>query len=526
MSVARLFLPATRYPLPTLLPLLAALLIPSAEVRGQATPGSAEGPAGSTPLETRKFADLTVRYRFSERYTTDDNNTGPGVVGSYRVAIRDVIRESVESAQGAPKRTDSTRQAIYAERPAEMGIGVGNVASSVRVIEKYQAKPEETSKTMGARPLEGVTVLLRPKLGELPLILSLTEGRTLSEYEYDVLSRQVYVPHLPGLLPTQVVRLGDTWRIPRKAAQALLGDPTLQGESLVGKLAEVRKEVDGPRMVASIAITGKVAGPTGETTVNAEALFTFQGSLPPKDASKKKKTFPPNPSEDLMEGRGAITELRLARVTSGPLPGPGRLRFQSNREVTLHRQLGVAAGGVAPPLVEKPPEPSEANAWLTHLDPSGRYSLRHPQEMLPPDPAQPVKPNTTLLSRTRREGRDMLQVEFFDKTLAVEDLKKELAEKYAMMKMEVLKGEEAWLPEAEWPKMRVHRIDAALKVADPKAAGLGSSTRIHFDGYLIQFGQSASILAIASTSRDSVAPFRQEVEQILKTIKLDPPKPI
>ena len=73
--------------------------------------------------------------------------------------------------------------------------------------------------------------------------------------------------------------------------------------------------------------------------------------------------------------------------------------------------------------------------------------------------------------------------------------------------------------------MRVHRIDAALKVRDPKATGSIASTRIHFDGYLIQFTQSASILAIASTSRESAAPFREEVEQILKSIQLvDPPQ--
>jgi hypothetical protein len=517
MRVPRLFLPATRY----LIPALLALLLQPLTALGQETPKVSEG---STPSKMQKFADLTIRYRFSERYTTEDDKTGPGVVGKHRVAIRELVRDSVESAQGAPKRTESSRQAIYAERPADMAQGVGNVASSIRVIERYQVKPDEGSKTMGPRPLEGASVLIRPRLGELPMILSLTEGRTLTEYEYDALSRQVFVPHLPALLPTYAVLLGDTWRITRKAAQALLGDPSLQGDTLVGKLGEVRKEADGPKMVASIAITGKVVGSSGETTVNAEVLFTFQGTLPPKDPSKK-PSFPPSPLEGTMDARGAITELRLARISSGPLPGPGRLRFLSNRELTLHRQLGALDGSVTLPSIDKSPEPTEANSWLAHVDTSGRYSLRHPQELLPPDRSQAAaEPNTTLLSRTRRDGRDMLQVEFVGKTLAPEELKKKLAEKYAPWKMEVLKGEEVWLPEADWPKMRVHRIDAALKLRDPKAAVPGGPTRIHFDGYLIQFGQSASILAIASTSRESAGPFREEVEKILKTIQLDPVK--
>ena len=51
------------------------------------------------------------------------------------------------------------------------------------------------------------------------------------------------------------------------------------------------------------------------------------------------------------------------------------------------------------------------------------------------------------------------------------------------------------------------------------------TTRVHFDAYLIQFAQNSSILAIATTSKDVVAPYREEVEKILKTIQLDPARP-
>ena len=72
-------------------------------------------------------------------------------------------------------------------------------------------------------------------------------------------------------------------------------------------------------------------------------------------------------------------------------------------------------------------------------------------------------------------------------------------------------------------KMKVHRIEAALKVADPRPARPPGSTRIHFDGYLIQFAQAASVLAIATTSPRGGRPrFASEVEQILRTIQLDP----
>ena len=492
--------------------------------RGQQV-GSGGGPAGaSTPAKTQKLANLTGRYRFSERYTSDDEHTGPGLVGSCRVAVLEVVKDSFDTTQGAPKRLESSRQAIFTERPAVMG-DQGVVTSTTRTFEAYRARPEDSSKMMGPRPLDGLSVLVRPRSGELPLIVNLGEGRPLTEYEYEVISRQVVVPQLVSLLPPQGVRIGDTWRVPRRAAQALLGDPWIQGDSLVGKLSEVRKEVDGPRSVASIAISGRVVGPMGDTTINAEVVFTFLADSSLK-AFSTKPTFPPRPTEDLIEAKGAITELRLARVTTGPLPGPGRLRFQSNRELTVHRQLGLGAGGPAPPLVEKTPELTEANSWLTHVDSTGRYSLRHPQDLLSPDRTQPApETNTILLIRTRREGRDMLQVEFVGKTLSPEDLRKELKEKYQALKMEVIPGEEGWLPEADWPRMRVHRIEAAVKVADAKAAATVGSTRIHFDGYLLLFGQSASVMAVATTSKDSVASFRGEVDQILKSVQINPGKP-
>ena len=516
--------PARRRASPLASSIAALALLRAGPAPGQQPRSPGEGPAAasaSTPSKTQKVADLTPRYRFAERYTVDDKRVGPGVIGPSRVAVLETARDSVESAQGAPRRTESTRQAIYAERPAETG-SVGVVVSTARVYEKYLAKPEDASPGAAGRPLEGATLLVRPRLGDPPQVLCLTPGRSLTESEYQAIGRQVYVPHLAMILPAQAVRLGDTWRVPRKGAQALLGDPSIQGDTLVGKLAEVRKEVDGPRMVASIAITGKVAAPGEETTVNAEVLFTFQASTIPREPARKSGMLP-LPTGDQVDSPGAVTEVRLASITTGAVTGPGRLRFQSNRELTLHRQLGASAGAAPVPPVAEVPEPDEANSWLSRADPSGHSTFRHPQDFVPPSRAQPpAEAGTTLLYRAGRDGRDMFQLKYSDKVLAPEDLRKEMAERYQALKMEVLNGEELWLPEADWPGMKVHRIDAAVKMVDPKAVRSIGSTRVHFDGYLIQFPRAASILVIASTSKEAVAPFRTEVERVLRSIKIDP----
>jgi hypothetical protein len=171
------------------------------------------------------------------------------------------------------------------------------------------------------------------------------------------------------------------------------------------------------------------------------------------------------------------------------------------------------------------PEPNQANSWLTYLEPTGKFSFQHPQDLLYRDrgPIAPLPPNVASMDRFRREGIDRLEIEYAPKTLSPDDLKQKLAARWAAMKLDVIPGTEEWLPEADWPKMKVYRIEAAVKAAEPKSSASPGSTRIHFDGYLIQFGQPGGIVAVATTSRDAVAAYRREVEQILRSIQLAPP---
>jgi len=510
--------------------LAAALLGPPAPAHAQAPDPAASGDsaAGSTPAKTTKVVDLANRYRFTERYARDDERETPaGAIGPYRMGLVEVTRETVDSPQGAPRKSETTRQTIFVERPAEQ-VGLGVVSGSVRSFERFRLRPEDPSRTMGARPLEGLTVYYRPKVGDLPLVLSLTEGRKLTEYEFDAITRQVFAPHMASILPPQPVRVGDSWRIPRRAAQAILGDVGIQGDTLIGKFAGLAKEVDGPRLVASVAISGRVTAASGETAVNAEALFTFTPEGRPRPDAPG--AGPGRPADEVVEARGAITELRLARATGGPLPGPGRLRYQSSRELTVHRQLGLVANAPALPLPKLPASASAADddARLTLIEPSGRFSFEHPQDLLPPDRAQlaPAVAGKVALLRVRREGMDLLQVELVPKPLGIEALKARLAAEYGKAaKMEIIQGAEEWLPEADWPRMKVYRIDAAAKVPDRAQGAPSAQPRTHFDAYLLLPGQAVSVIAIATTTRDAVAPFRREVEQILKSLQIDPARP-
>ncbi len=481
---------------------------------------AADLPVPSTPAKTTKLVDLANRYRFTERYPREDGRELPGSLGPYRVGLFEVVKDVIDQPQGAPRRSELTRQAIFIERATEQA-GIGGVIGSVRFYERYATRPADPSKLMGATPLDGLSIATRFRSADWPLVGSLND-RKPTDYEFEVVARQMIVPQLNLILPGQAIRLGDSWRVPRRAAQALLGEPGAKGDTLVGKFDELRKEVDGPRLVALVRVTGRITTPTGESAVNAEVQFTFQADTPAKTPLDN---VTGRTTEGLLEARGAITEVRMGRTTTGPLPGPGRLKYQTTREVTMRRQLDLGPLGASLPRFPSAPKVNDPNHWLTWLDPSGRFRLNHPQDLLPPErPAlAPGEPGSAALVRTLRGGTDLIQVDFVGKALGPDDLKAKLAAKYG--KIKVIQGEEAWLPELDWPNRKVYRVEAAVEAPNPTDGPSSRSTRLHFDGYLIQTTQASSLLVIATTDREPVAPFRREVEQILKTIEVDPAIP-
>ena len=482
-------------------------------------------PVASTPAKTTKTVDLTNRYRFVERYPREDGRELAGSQGPYRVGLIEVIKEVVDQPQGAPRRSESTRQSVFVERVSEQS-ALGGVVGSVRFCERYQTKPEDPNRTMGPKPLDGLSLGLRFRSSDWPLVASLNE-RKPTDYEFEVVTRQMVVSQLQAILPGQAIRIGDSWRVARRGAQALLGEPGAKGDTLVGKFTELRKEVDGPSLVAVIGVSGRITTPLGESAVNAEILFTFQPEPVAKSRLESSPAFNPNgrTNEGLIEARGAITEVRMARTTSGPLPPPGRLRFQSSREVTMQRQLNLEN---LPSELPKLPPSSKfdgPDSTLMWLDPSKRFRLEHPQDLLPLERTNltPLESGSTALVRTRREGTYMIQVDFVAKGLGPDDLKAKLDAKYSLMKLEVIKGEEGWLPESDWPNQKVYRIEAAVQSPNGGDGPSSRATRIHFDGYLVQTSQVASFLVVATTSAEPIAPFRREVEQIIKSIQVDPP---
>src|SRR4051794_15473105 len=61
-------------------------------------------------------ADLSTRYRFSERYTARDEKVEFGAIGQYQVAFKQTVTSIAETPRGTPTRKEATQQAIYTER--------------------------------------------------------------------------------------------------------------------------------------------------------------------------------------------------------------------------------------------------------------------------------------------------------------------------------------------------------------------------------------------------------------------------
>ena len=112
------------------------------------------------------------------------------------------------------------------------------------------------------------------------------------------------------------------------------------------------------------------------------------------------------------------------------------------------------------------------------------------------------------------------------KALAPEALKERLVAEYGKAaRMEIIKGAEEWLPESGLVRSSGFTGSTPPPRFLTGPPGVASNApRTHFDAYLLQSGQTGSLIVIATTTRDAVAAYRREVEQILKTVEIPNPK--
>ena len=129
---------------------------------------------------------------------------------------------------------------------------------------------------------EGLTILYKLQPRERPLIVNLTDDRPLREFEYSRLTTQAFLPRLKALLPQTPRLVADTWPIPAKAVEGLVGElPGPEDYDMTGTLVEVRKAGAGPALTAVIGISGQMNLPSyGASSLNAQIHFVFSPVAP------------------------------------------------------------------------------------------------------------------------------------------------------------------------------------------------------------------------------------------------------
>jgi len=488
-----------------------------------AGPASAATEASNAPQAS--VTDLSKRFRFVERYSDSDTKDQPEVIGQYRVITRDTVRSSTETERGAPKRQETTQETAYRERAVKV-IGGDEVEAGVRAYDQFRLNPRPKSRASRLDPLKDLTVWIEMREGDDPLILSQVEGRNLHEDEYAIIRREIFVPQLTAVLPSVPSRVGDRWSVSKEGANVLAGTSALP---LMGSLQQIRRAEDGEHWEAVIAVTGRspIRPQAPSLALNARLIFRFTPPAQPAEEAEDKEK---EPEQNIVDVVGSVVELRMATAASSPLPPQGRLHETITRELIVERILNDSGEPINAPA--ETPETTPENSWLVYEDPEAKFHFSYPQDFRPG--RQPDELSVVLV-RHQVGGPDALEIQRIIPTgdAQVDNLNRDpffhlktLKEQWDQARYRVIPGPQAWLPDADWApsKRRVFRAEAVL-MGEGSASGRTTSKekeRVHNNFYFVQFGGKENLVVTSNTVQDPATPYRNEVEQIIKTFEFGP----
>ncbi|QDV32269.1 hypothetical protein [Tautonia plasticadhaerens] len=484
------------------------------------------------PSATEPGAESSDRYRFIEAYGPPE---APGQdIGSYRVAFLETQDQSVEVAGAAPERARIAARVVYTARPAVVG-GLENrqVSALVRQYETVQISrdDQDDSQPLGPAGLAGQTLWVQDQGGPAPTILTLPGSPSLTQAQFGFAAYDsVYVPELSGVLSPLHVGVGSSWALPKEAAEALAGDVIRNG-TLEATFEDLLPPGEGQTdSRAIIRVSGRLELVNSQSAINARLEFAFEDPAPAADdPSRPVATLDPT----LVDVKGAVVRLLMAQRNVIEIPdADGRVMTRASqlRELNLERRLDLT-GVTVPSLPVPPPTPTPENSWVSYHDPDNLFLFKHPQEFRP-SPIQPMGGSTLNLSRNTLGGvPDDLTLVFFPRgeqppEIRPEAFSQRIAETWQSVPspgVTLGRGAEGFLPEADWPGTRVYRVELPITYR-PSAYSLDEIGQAYFSAYLAQFSNGA-VLELEAMTESAPAPFRAEVEAILRTVRVDPAPP-
>jgi hypothetical protein len=513
---------------------LAGLALLGADPRG----ARAQEPEKTAPRTPAAGSDqpLSLRYRFAEKYSLAEDANRPELLWQYQVGMDETYRIEIERPQGAPQQQGLRQRTIYTERPARLG-RLGDVTDTVRRYDRYEPLNLDGARQADPRAaslFRDLTLWYRLPPARDPEVISLTPNRPLREPEYEGVLTQLFLPRLKAILPSQPVRVADTWPIARQGVQALLAKSPGVGEiQLDATLAQVDKATQGTELTAIIDVSGKVALKEGDVVVRARISFVFE---PPATAPAAEPAPVPARAAGVgarrdvgvVEATGYIAKVQMRRLFTTPVEGEPRLQQTVTRDLVLHRRraTGLPGAAAAEALVvpDQPPTADANNSWLVYDDPERRFHFRHPQQL-----ADAKDPDGLVLQYVRPEGKaDTVIIAYVPREAdAVHDRKwsdpqafvKDLQQNATKRGHNVVNGSMGFLPDQDWTPLnrRVYRYEAALKAE--------RSGRVYLDAYLVLFSRGDHFVVQAMTDRDDHVEFRNQVERLIRSLELGPSTP-
>jgi len=506
-------------------------LAPAADRGVRAQQAEAPQPAGAAPPDVQ---DLSLRYRFIERYGLTEDLGRPDQLVQYQVGTFETIKHEIEQPRGAPARQEITYQTVYTERPAKLG-RLGEVTDTVRRYDLFRPVATGPASPRAAMMLKDLMLWFHPRSAGAPEMIALTPNRTIRQIEYAMILDQIFTPRLVAVLPSRPVLLKDRWPISRQAARVILSRVPDDGElRLEATLSSVDKAADGTAMTAIIDIEGVLDFEEGaEGAVRARLWFVFEPLRVGAGAAEPSGAATPSPKRaaardaGLIEARGHVSKLVMSVRKSSPIDKDGRLQHIQTGELHLERRPAPAQ--VEPLAVPKePPAPDETNSWIVYDDPQGRFHFRHPQGFGLQLPG--MAPDEIIMAQPLRNGNsDVFHLTVVpkeqwksDPQAFVRDMKQASAEKG----LELVQGPAGWLPEQEWAplKRRVYRVQTAIKPDDRGEAPRGAP-RGYLDAYQIQFTRGDTFHLRAMTDREDHSVVRDQAEKLIRTLDLGPSAP-
>jgi hypothetical protein len=207
-------------------------------------------------MSVHLFLSLTVLSIQQPTVIRETLQPGSQYSVSCRVEVSGNLTLPLEKGQTTPKALKVTGNSVLEYHERVLALKDQQVDRTIRLYRKldFQRKVGEQAQQSSLRPAVHRLVILRKNQVEVPF----SPDGPMTWNELDLIRTDVFSPALTGLLPTQPVSIGDTWKATAASVQELTDLEKIDDGNLTCKLDQL--PVLGGRKHARITFSGGVRG--------------------------------------------------------------------------------------------------------------------------------------------------------------------------------------------------------------------------------------------------------------------------